>query len=133
MAKPGSGKRKMANFEKRQWRQTTKSLRSTGRSISSGWKKGKRRAKKACYVATCVYGSYDCPEVCVLRRFRDRSLASTLFGRIFIKLYYAISPTAVKVFGRNKFVRNIWKKWLDRLVLRLRASGYSDDLYDDSL
>ena len=46
MAKPGSGKRKMANFEKRQWRQTTKSLRSTGRSISSGWKKEKGALKK---------------------------------------------------------------------------------------
>ena len=25
----------------------------------------------ACYVATAVYGSYDCPEVWTLRRFRD--------------------------------------------------------------
>ena len=23
-----------------------------------------------CYIATCVYGSYDCPEVWTLRRFR---------------------------------------------------------------
>ena len=31
----------------------------------------KRRKNNGCYVATCVYGSYDCPEVWVLRRFRD--------------------------------------------------------------
>ncbi len=27
--------------------------------------------KNGCYIATCVYGSYDCPEVWTLRRFRD--------------------------------------------------------------
>lgn len=27
---------------------------------------------KACYIATSVYGSYDCPEVWTLRRFRDK-------------------------------------------------------------
>ncbi|MDR0918559.1 MAG: hypothetical protein LBM93_04840 [Oscillospiraceae bacterium] len=28
-----------------------------------------------CYIATAVYGSYDCPEVWTLRRFRDYILA----------------------------------------------------------
>ena len=31
-----------------------------------------------CYVATCVYGSYDCPQVWTLRRFRDNTLAETM-------------------------------------------------------
>ena len=30
-----------------------------------------------CYVATAVYGSYDCPEIWTLRRFRDKVLART--------------------------------------------------------
>ena len=30
-----------------------------------------------CYVATAVYGSYDCPEVWTLRRYRDYTLAAT--------------------------------------------------------
>ena len=51
-----------------------------------------------CYVATCVYGSYDCPEVWTLRRFRDNTLEKSIFGRAFIKMYYAISPTIVKIF-----------------------------------
>ena len=50
-----------------------------------------------CYVATAVYGSYDCPEVWTLRRFRDKVLAKTWYGRLFIHLYYAVSPTAVKL------------------------------------
>ena len=36
-----------------------------------------------CYVATCVYGSYDCPQVWTLRRFRDDTLGSTWYGRAF--------------------------------------------------
>ncbi len=32
---------------------------------------------KGCYIATCVYGSYDCPQVWTLRRFRDYTLDET--------------------------------------------------------
>lgn len=28
-------------------------------------------SNNGCYIATCVYGSYDCPQVWILRRFRD--------------------------------------------------------------
>lgn len=52
-----------------------------------------------CYVATAVYGSYDCPEVWTLRRFRDSTLASTWYGLLFTKTYYAVSPTLVRWFG----------------------------------
>ena len=53
-----------------------------------------------CYIATAVYGSYDCPQVWVLRRFRDYKLASAWYGRIFIQAYYTISPTIVNLFGK---------------------------------
>ena len=59
------------------------------------------KTSSGCYVATCVYGSYDCPQVWTLRRYRDFELASTWYGRMFIHLYYAISPTIVKVFGKT--------------------------------
>ena len=72
MAKPGSGKLKMQAQRKKQWNSTKKSLKSTGRALRSG-----SRKKQGCYVATCVYGSYDCPEVWILRRFRDESLERT--------------------------------------------------------
>ena len=58
-----------------------------------------------CYVATAVYGSYDCPEVWTLRRFRDDSLAETWYGRAFVKTYYAISPTLVKWFGHTEWFK----------------------------
>lgn len=42
-----------------------------------------------CYIATCVYGSYDCPQVWTLRRYRDNTLAETWYGRLFVHTYYA--------------------------------------------
>ena len=56
-----------------------------------------RNQENGCYVATAVYGSYDCPEVWVLRRYRDFTLAHSWYGRAFIRAYYAISPKLVKV------------------------------------
>jgi len=51
------------------------------------------KAKKTgCYIATAVYGSYDAPEVLVLRRFRDEFLAHSVLGRSFINIYYFLSP-----------------------------------------
>jgi hypothetical protein len=84
-----------------------------------------------CYVATCVYGSYDCPQVWTLRRFRDNTLAETWYGRAFIRVYYAISPTLVKWFGKTEWFKNLWKPTLDRMVENLNESGVEDTPYDD--
>lgn len=84
-----------------------------------------------CYVATCVYGSYDCPQVWTLRRFRDNYLDNYILGRMFIKLYYAISPTIVKIFGENKKFISFNKNILDRIILKLKSRGYKDTKYND--
>lgn len=84
-----------------------------------------------CYVATCVYGSYDCPEVWTLRRYRDKTLGATWYGRLFIRMYYAISPTIVKVFGKTKWFKKMWKSVLDKKVKRLQNKGFEDTPYSD--
>lgn len=87
--------------------------------------------KEACYIATCVYGSYDCPEVWTLRRFRDYTLVETWYGRLFIKCYYAISPTIVKWFGDTKWFKAFWKKKLDTMVFELNNKGIKNTHYQD--
>ena len=84
-----------------------------------------------CYVATAVYGSYDCPEVWTLRRYRDYTLAKSWCGRAFIKTYYAISPTLVKWFGHTAWFKKMWRGKLDHMVANLNASGVEDTPYDD--
>lgn len=84
-----------------------------------------------CYVATAVYGSYDCPQVWTLRRYRDYTLAETWYGRAFIHTYYAISPTLVKWFGHTDWFKKMWKGKLDRMVANLKADGVEDTPYED--
>lgn len=84
-----------------------------------------------CYVATCVYGSYDCPQVWTLRRYRDNTLGATWYGRLFIRIYYAVSPTLVKWFGKTKRFHNLRKKVLDNKVKRLHKKGFKDTPYTD--
>lgn len=90
-----------------------------------------KAVKKGCYVATCVYGSYDCPEVWTLRRYRDNTLAASRMGRAFIRLYYAVSPTVVKLFGKTKWFRNMWKRILDKKIKKLQAQGVECVPYQD--
>lgn len=84
-----------------------------------------------CYIATCVYGSYDCPEVWTLRRFRDNTLDETWYGKLFIKCYYAISPTLVTWFGNQTWFRVFWKNTLDKMVSRLNNDGVDNTKYQD--
>ena len=84
-----------------------------------------------CYIATCVYGSYDCPEVWTLRRFRDNTLDVIWFGRLFIQCYYTISPIVVKIFGKKHWFRVFWKKILDVLVFELNKYGVECTEYKD--
>lgn len=87
--------------------------------------------KSGCYVATCIYGSYNCPQVWALRRYRDFVLAKTWFGRFFIRTYYTISPTLVKWFGHKKWFKRIWQPILDQIVFKLQTKGIKDTPYDD--
>ncbi len=86
---------------------------------------------KGCYIATAVYGSYDCPQVWTLRRYRDLVLADSFAGRAFIKFYYAVSPKLVKLFGKKKWFSRFFGKRLDKFVKKLNSEGYSDTPYCD--
>ena len=90
-----------------------------------------KKKASGCYVATAVYGSYDCPQVWTLRRYRDDTLAKTWYGRAFIHTYYAISPTLVKWFGDTEWFKNMWKPKLDKMVSNLNNEGVDSTPYED--
>ncbi len=88
-------------------------------------------ASGGCYIATAVYGSYDCPQVWTLRRFRDMTLAESWYGRLFIRTYYALSPHLVKWFGDKPWFQRLWKTRLDTFVGKLQQKGFDDTPYQD--
>ena len=89
--------------------------------------------KKGCYIATSVYGSYDCPEVWVLRRYRDFCLEQSFVGKMFVKIYYAVSPFVIRVFGRQKWFNTFWRKFLNKKIEKLKNNGVQDTPYDDNI
>ena len=91
----------------------------------------KKKQKESCYIATAVYGNYDCPEVWTLRRYRDYHLAKSFLGRAFIKVYYFISPKFIKVFGKTQWFNRFFRDKLDAMVKRLNQQGYSSGKYED--
>ena len=86
---------------------------------------------KGCYIATSVYGSYDCAEVWTLRRFRDQYLEHKWWGRFFIKAYYSVSPIIIDVFGKHKWFNIFWRNQLDKMTKKLKRKGYEDTPYID--
>lgn len=94
-------------------------------------RKQKKSSNSGCYIATCVYGSYDCPEVWTLRRYRDDTLATTWYGRTFIHLYYAISPRLVKMFGHTSWFKTVWRGKLDKMINELQKQGIENTPYED--
>lgn len=103
----------------------------TGSSAPGAFGGYNHSSSQGCYVATSVYGSYDCPEVWTLRRFRDNTLATTWYGRAFVYAYYAVSPTLVKWFGNTEWFKKMWKNKLDKMVRNLRDNGVEDTPYKD--
>ena len=90
-----------------------------------------QRRSQGCYVATCVYGSYDCPQVWVLRRYRDDVLAKTWYGKAFIRTYYATSPHLVRMFGHAAWFTSGCKKFLDKIICNLTQNGFECTPYED--
>ena len=74
--------------------------------------------------------SYEYSQVWTLRRYRDFKLAKSVFGRLFITVYYAVSPSIVNLFGDIEWIVGLWKKLLDRKVAKLNQEGYEDSPYD---
>ena len=103
------------------------------KTLCSGCKTKYYDGNQGCYIATAVYGGYTCPQVRVLRRYRDCVLAVTWYGRIFIRLYYALSPVLLQWFGRVHWFCRLCRYRLDHWTVRLIRMGINDDWYDDSV
>jgi hypothetical protein len=60
-----------------------------------------------CFIATAAYRGYDHPNVQLLRKFRDRYLVTSGFGRMFVNMYYRYSPTLAKFVANRKSLKAV--------------------------
>lgn len=91
----------------------------------------KKYKKNGCYIATCVYGTYNCPELWILRRYRDYKLSSSWYGRLFVSFYYTVSPMLVKLFGKSVWFKSVCGRLIKRKIKKLTEQGYPDTPYED--
>jgi len=114
------GVKKLDNKEKNDSIRTVKEDLEFERELSRPVKSYNPPPKKSgCFIATAVYHSYDSPEVQVLRKFRDKKLNRSLWGRIFIKFYYLVSPPISEWLKKNKRSSDFIKGILDRVIEKL--------------
>lgn len=96
--------------------QTISDLTTTLEQIN---KQANNQNKSGCYVATMAYGSYDHPQVLVLRQFRDNVLSQSWYGRLFIKVYYKTSPHLVSLLQGYEKPNLLIRKKLDKFIRKL--------------
>lgn len=99
---------------------TKTSFSATTQSNSNHSNNFKPKSKsEGCYIATMAYGSYDHPQVLVLRNYRDHILLKSEWGKIFVTCYYFISPFMVKELHGHRWINSIIRKCLDTFIKRI--------------
>ena len=66
-----------------------------------------------------AYGSYEHPQVIVLRKFRDNVLLNYFIGKLFVEFYYFTSPKMVLVLKNQITLNTIIRKILDKFIERI--------------
>ncbi len=76
-----------------------------------------------CFIATSTYESVHAPEVVLLRQYRDRVLLKTFAGRVFVELYYLLSPPLAKIVAKSDKLKQLLRNYIFPPILK-RVSNY---------
>ncbi len=74
----------------------------------------------ACFIATAAFGSYRAPEVILLQKFRDRFLLTNAPGRLFVYVYYRLSPTLADFISQYDSLRHATRLALKPLIFSIQ-------------
>jgi hypothetical protein len=89
-------------------------------------------AKPWCFCASLAWGP-EAPETNLLRRFRDRILRKTAFGRWFIRAYYRVAPEVCRhLEGRRQIINALRlglmpAVWIAKVMLAKQNELRRDD------
>lgn len=84
-------------------------------------KEAKKRQGSKCFIATAAYGSPDATEVRILRNFRDEVLLHNILGRLFVHMYYLLSPSIAALVAQSPRKRKWVRSVLNPIASRLAA------------
>lgn len=84
-------------------------------AVLKSFLKGASENKGRCFIATAAF-EYHSAEVQILTEFRDQFLLTNTFGKVFVEIYYKLSPPIAKVLDKSEFLRAITRKILSRFI-----------------
>jgi hypothetical protein len=74
----------------------------------------------ACFIATAAFGNYRAPEVILLQKFRDRFLLTNAPGRLFVDVYYRLSPSLADFISQYDSLRRATRLALKPLIFTIQ-------------
>lgn len=74
----------------------------------------------ACFIATAAFGNYRAPEVILLQKFRDQFLLTNAPGRLFVTVYYRLSPALADFISQYDSLRRATRLALKPLVFTIQ-------------
>lgn len=80
-----------------------------------------KKSGSGCFIATAAYGDSSHDDVRILRDFRDEWLLRRFLGRVFVCLYYVLSPHLAAVIARFELTRKLVRLLLKPVV---KFSGF---------
>lgn len=84
-------------------------------SVIKSFLKSAATERGRCFIATSAF-EYHSPEVEILTIFRDQTLQKYLLGRVFISLYYQVSPPLARFLDKQNFLKSIVRSFLRKIV-----------------
>lgn len=77
-----------------------------------------------CFIATVCYGNYNAPQVLILRQFRDSELLKTKSGRMFVAIYYHLSPPFARLINKSERLKYYLRiLFLDPIISKILKSN----------
>lgn len=81
---------------------------------------------KGCFIATASFGTPVAYEINELRYWRDTKLSGSRFGRLFISIYYTLSPPIAKLIAKNAFMKKVIRSLLRPLISYVKKTNQND-------
>ena len=78
------------------------------------------RGAARCFIATATYGTPFAHEINILREWRDFKLRKSVGGRIFVKVYYVVSPPIALIIANSEKLKCLTKKILTPIVIHFK-------------
>lgn len=87
--------------------------------------------KSGCFIATAVYNNPNAPEILVLKKIRDEHLLTNLLGKVFVKIYYKISPFLVDHISKSVLLKKILRLYFfNPIITRFKNKTYIEKIIE---